>query len=70
MRRYSNRAFWIKRLHGLPIATADAATDTVRVPRRTATRLSERQIAALADGYLAGATVYELAARFLSLIHI
>ncbi len=39
-------------------------TDTVRIRRRTATRLSERQIAALVDGYLAGATVYELAVRF------
>ncbi len=64
MRRYSNRAFWTKGLRDLPIATADAVTDTVRVRRRTATRLSDIQIAALGDGYLAGATVYELAARF------
>jgi hypothetical protein len=39
-------------------------TETVRVRHRTATRLSERQIAAIVDGYLAGATVYELAGRF------
>jgi hypothetical protein len=62
MKCYSNRILWIKGLQGLPIATGDAVTDTVR--RRTATRLSDRQIAALVDAYLAGATVYELAARF------
>ena len=64
LRRYSNRIFWTKGLQGLLIATADAAAGTVRVRRRTATRLSDHQIAALVDGYLAGATVYELAARF------
>jgi hypothetical protein len=64
MRRYSNWASWTKGLQALPIATAEAATDIVRVRHRTATRLSERQIAALAGEYLAGETVYELAARF------
>ena len=64
LRRYSNRTLWIKRLQDLPIATTDAVTDTVRVHRRTATRLSDRQIATLADSYLAGASVYELAVRF------
>jgi hypothetical protein len=64
IRRYSNRILWSKSLNDLPIATADPVKDTVRVLRRTATRLSECQIAALVDAYLAGATVYELATRF------
>ncbi len=38
--------------------------DAVRVRRQTATRLSEHQVAALVETYLAGATIYELAARF------
>jgi lambda repressor-like predicted transcriptional regulator len=62
--RYSNRASWAKRLQHLPRATAERATDTVRVRRRTATRLPASQVAALVDGYRAGETVYQLAARF------
>jgi DNA-binding transcriptional ArsR family regulator len=44
--------------------TNERATDTVRVRRRTATRLSVSQVTALVDSYRAGETVYELAARF------
>ncbi len=64
MRRYSNRISWTKGLQELPIATTEAAADTVRVHRRTAAKLSDHQVAALVEGYLAGATVYELADRF------
>jgi biotin operon repressor len=64
LRRYSNRTSWAKRLRCLPKGTTEAATDTVRVRRRTATRLPANQVAALVDGYRAGETVYELAARF------
>ncbi len=64
LRRYSNRTSWTKRLGELPIATSKAGADTVRVRRQAAARLSERQVAALVEDYLAGATVYELAARF------
>jgi hypothetical protein len=64
MRRYSNRAYWTKALRRLPKATSQTETNTVRVHRRSANRLSDGQVAALVDGYLAGATVYELAARF------
>lgn len=64
MRRYSNRTLWTNGLGALPIAATEGLADTVRVHRRDATRLSDRQIAALVDEYLAGATVYELAARF------
>ena len=64
VRRYSNRASWTKGLRGIPTATDEVVTGTVRVRRRTATRLSERQVTALVDACRAGATVYELAARF------
>jgi lambda repressor-like predicted transcriptional regulator len=62
--RYSNRTSWAKRLCGLPKATTEEATDTVRVRRRTATRLPANQVTALVDGYRAGETIYQLAARF------
>jgi hypothetical protein len=53
-----------KSTQGLPKATPEAETNTVRSRRRTTNRLSDRQVAALVDGYLAGATAYELADRF------
>lgn len=62
--RHSNRTSWTKQLRQLSRATAERATDTVRVRRRTAPRLTASQVSALVDGYCAGETVYELAARF------
>lgn len=41
------------------MAPAKGGPDTDSVHRRTAARISDRQITALIDEYLAGATVYE-----------
>ena len=62
--RYSNRTSWTRSLHRLPKAIDERSADTVRVRRRTATRLSASQVGALVDAYQAGQTVYQLAARF------
>jgi hypothetical protein len=59
----TNRTSWANPLHHLPKAAPEAATDTVRTRRSTATRLSSGQIAELINGYQRGQTVYELATR-------
>jgi uncharacterized protein (DUF433 family) len=62
--RYSKRTSWTKRLRRLAEATVGDERDTVRKQRATITTLPAARVAELVDGYRAGATVNELAARF------
>jgi DNA-binding CsgD family transcriptional regulator len=60
----TNRAFWTKRLAGLPKAATSNEITTVRRHSTTAPRLSPQQIAELVKAYQDGQTVYALADRF------
>lgn len=61
---YSKRTSWTKRLPDRLSLTEGDQTSASRRHRSVTTRLSATDVATLLDDYRAGATVYELAARF------
>jgi transposase-like protein len=65
MGRYSNHRDQAELIRGLiESAPKDAVEPKVRTIRKTARRLDVNEVGALVEGYLAGATVYDLARRF------
>jgi DNA-binding CsgD family transcriptional regulator len=62
--RYSKRTTWTKRLRQLPEPTPSDQPGAVRRQPVTVTTLPTTEVAALVDGYQAGANVNDLAARF------
>jgi hypothetical protein len=61
--RYSNWIYWAERTRSLAKNSSNRANRD-HISRGTARRLNRAEVAALADGYRAGATVYELAVQF------
>lgn len=60
---YSKRTFWTKRMQRLLDSTPSDQAGAVRQPRATVVPLSAAEVAALVDGYRAGASINELATR-------